>query len=67
MCSDCKLSQVNVSKYSESRVVAYGPGLEGGMVGRSANFTVETNGETGALGMSQKTLVLFITIYTLHI
>ena len=30
--------------------MAYGPGLEGGVVNQPANFTVETNGETGALG-----------------
>ena len=33
-----------------SKIKAYGPGLEAGVVGFPANFTVETNGETGALG-----------------
>ncbi|KAL8582065.1 hypothetical protein ACOMHN_028046 [Nucella lapillus] len=35
-----------------SKIVAYGPGLEGGVVNQKAVFTVETNGETGALGFS---------------
>lgn len=42
--------KVNVGPYKESRIRAYGPGLIGGVVGYPAVFTVETNGETGALG-----------------
>ncbi|XP_033643960.1 filamin-A-like isoform X2 [Asterias rubens] len=33
-------------------VRAFGPGLEGGVVGKSCDFTVETNGSVGALGFS---------------
>ena len=33
-------------------IKAYGPGLEGGVVGYPADFVVETNGETGSLGFS---------------
>lgn len=42
--------EVNVGPYKESTIRAYGPGLSGGVVGYPALFTVETNGETGALG-----------------
>lgn len=42
---------VNVGPYKQTRIHAYGPGLAGGVVGYPALFTVETNGETGALGM----------------
>lgn len=42
--------KVDVGPMKESRIRAYGPGLEKGVVGYAANFTVETNGETGALG-----------------
>lgn len=38
--------------FKESKIRAYGPGLEGGMVGKPAEFIVETNGETGALGFA---------------
>ncbi|XP_035708450.1 filamin-A isoform X3 [Folsomia candida] len=44
--------EVNVGPYKESAIKAYGPGLSGGVVGYPALFTVETNGETGALGFS---------------
>lgn len=44
--------QVEVGPYKESLIKAFGPGLEGGVVGYSADFIVETNGETGALGFS---------------
>jgi filamin len=44
--------EVNVSPYKETLIRAYGPGLVGGVVGYPALFTVETNGETGALGFS---------------
>ena len=43
--------RVEVGPYKESKIRAYGPGLEGGVVNKPAVFTVETNGETGALGM----------------
>ena len=42
--------EVNVGPYKESDIVVYGPGLKGGVVDYPALFTVETNGETGALG-----------------
>lgn len=42
--------EVNVGPYKETNIKAYGPGLSGGVVGCPALFTVETNGETGALG-----------------
>ena len=44
--------EVNVGPYKETAIYAYGPGLSGGVVGYPALFTVETNGETGALGFS---------------
>lgn len=43
---------VNVGPYKETLIQAYGPGLTGGVVNYPALFTVETNGETGALGFS---------------
>ena len=42
--------RVDVGPEKTSKIVAYGPGLEGGVVNQPACFTVETNGETGALG-----------------
>ncbi|XP_032664758.1 filamin-A isoform X3 [Odontomachus brunneus] len=44
--------EVNVGPYKESTIRAFGPGLYGGIVGHPAKFTVDTNGETGALGFS---------------
>ncbi len=44
--------EVAVGPVKESKVVVYGPGLKGGMVGYPAKFTVDTNGETGTLGFS---------------
>lgn len=44
--------EVNVGPRKESSIVAYGPGLTGGVVGYPAAFVVDTNGETGALGFS---------------
>ena len=41
---------MDVGPEKTSKIVAYGPGLEGGVVNQPACFTVETNGETGALG-----------------
>ena len=42
--------KVEVGPYKETLIRAFGPGLENGVVGYPACFTVETNGETGALG-----------------
>ncbi|XP_072402896.1 filamin-A isoform X1 [Diabrotica undecimpunctata] len=44
--------EINVGPYKETLIKAYGPGLKGGLVSSAAVFTVETNGETGALGFS---------------
>ncbi|XP_076447622.1 filamin-A-like isoform X2 [Babylonia areolata] len=44
--------KIDVGPEWHSKIVAYGPGLEGGVVDQLAVFTVETNGETGALGFS---------------
>lgn len=44
--------EVNVGPYKESAIRVFGPGLYGGVVGHPARFTVDTNGETGALGFS---------------
>ncbi|XP_014601690.1 PREDICTED: filamin-A-like [Polistes canadensis] len=44
--------EVNVGPYKESAIWAFGPGLKTGVVGQPARFTVDTNGETGALGFS---------------
>lgn len=44
--------EINVGPYKETLIRAYGPGLQGGVVNYPALFTVETNGETGALGFS---------------
>lgn len=44
--------EVNVGPYKESSIRVFGPGLYGGVVGHPAKFTVDTNGETGALGFS---------------
>ncbi|XP_031347323.1 filamin-A isoform X1 [Photinus pyralis] len=44
--------EVNVGPYKETQIRAYGPGLMGGVTGYPALFTVETHGETGALGFS---------------
>ena len=41
---------VSVGTYKDSKIRAFGPGLEGGVVGFPADFVVETNGETGSLG-----------------
>lgn len=43
---------VNVGPKKETAIRAFGPGLKGGMTGHPAVFTVQTNGETGALGFS---------------
>ncbi|XP_066588237.1 filamin-A isoform X2 [Prorops nasuta] len=44
--------EVNVGPYKESAIRVFGPGLHGGRVGHPAKFTVDTNGETGALAFS---------------
>ncbi|KAG5896019.1 hypothetical protein JTB14_007584 [Gonioctena quinquepunctata] len=44
--------EVNVGPFKETAIRTYGPGLVGGVVSYPALFTVETNGETGALGFS---------------
>lgn len=41
---------VNVGPYKETNIRVFGPGLTGGVVGYPAVFSVESNGETGALG-----------------
>jgi len=43
---------VDVGPAKTTKITAYGPGLEGGVVGQPATFIVETHGETGALGQS---------------
>ncbi|XP_038047788.1 filamin-A-like isoform X5 [Patiria miniata] len=46
---------VNISPEATGQLAlvrAFGPGLEGGVVGKPCNFTVETNGAVGALGFS---------------
>lgn len=43
--------EINVGPYKETQIRAYGPGLLGGVVNYPALFTVETHGETGALGI----------------
>jgi len=42
---------VDVGPTKASKITAYGPGLDGGVVGQPATFVVETHGETGALGL----------------
>uniref|UniRef100_A0A0B7BLG3 Calponin-homology (CH) domain-containing protein n=1 Tax=Arion vulgaris TaxID=1028688 RepID=A0A0B7BLG3_9EUPU len=44
--------KVEVGPFWNTKIKAYGPGLEGGVVNQPAVFTVETNGEVGALGFS---------------
>nr|XP_036224253.1 filamin-A isoform X7 [Bactrocera oleae]XP_036224254.1 filamin-A isoform X7 [Bactrocera oleae] len=44
--------EIKVGPKKESSIVAYGPGLSGGIIGYPAAFVVETNGETGALGFT---------------
>ena len=43
---------MNVGPHKDSNIRAYGPGLEGGIANKPADFVVETNGETGALGFA---------------
>lgn len=44
--------EINVGARSQTSIIAYGPGLQGGMIGYPAAFVVEMNGEIGALGFS---------------
>ena len=44
--------EVNIGKHKTSKIKAYGPGLKGGIINKPAKFTVDTCGETGALGFS---------------
>lgn len=44
--------EVDVGPFKKTVIEAYGPGLVGGIVNYPSLFTVETNGETGALGFS---------------
>lgn len=44
--------EVIVGPRSQSSIIAYGPGLKGGVTGFAAAFVVEMNGETGALAFS---------------
>ena len=44
--------QVGVGPKKTSRIRAFGPGLKSGVAMQPATFTVEANGETGALGFS---------------
>ena len=46
--------EVNISPLRTSNIKAFGPGLKGGVVDKPAKFTVDTCGETGALGFSIK-------------
>ena len=41
---------VKIGPHKNSKIKAYGPGLKGGIVNKPARFTVDTCGETGALG-----------------
>ncbi|BFZ10498.1 hypothetical protein BsWGS_13537 [Bradybaena similaris] len=44
--------KVEIGPFWNTKIRAFGPGLEGGVVNQPAVFTVETNGEAGALGFS---------------
>lgn len=44
--------EINVAQPSQSKVVAYGPGLYGGTVGKPNKFRVDTHGERGTLGFT---------------
>lgn len=44
--------EVFVGPRSQSSIIAYGPGLKGGVAGLTAAFVVEMNGEAGALAFS---------------
>jgi len=44
--------EVNIAPHKSTKIKAFGPGLKGGVVDMPALFTVDTCGETGALGFS---------------
>ena len=44
--------EVGVGPFKESKIVAYGPGLKGGVTEKPAKFVVDTNGETGSLSFT---------------
>lgn len=44
--------EINVAPQSQSKVIAYGPGLYGGKVGKPNKFRVDTKGERGTLGFT---------------
>ena len=46
---------VDVGPAKTSNIVAFGPGLKGGIVNQPARFIVETNGEPGVVGKSIET------------
>ena len=52
--------RVNVGVSKTSKIYAFGPGLETGVVGLPACFTVETNKEIGTLGKLHKCILLVI-------
>lgn len=49
---DIRQFEIHVAQASHSKVVAFGPGLHGGSVGRPNKFTVDTRGERGTLGFT---------------
>ena len=51
---------VEVGPTKPTKIRAYGPGLEHGMSHQPACFTVETNGETGALGKVDTPFLIFV-------
>lgn len=54
--------RIDVAPKKDYRIRAYGPGLRHGIVGYPACFSVETNGETGALGESGRSLVFLFQL-----
>ena len=49
---DIRQFEIHVAPPSQSKVVAYGPGLYGGTVGAPNKFQVDTRGERGTLGFT---------------
>lgn len=49
---DIRQFEINVAPPSQSKVVAFGPGLHGGTVGSPNKFRVDTRGERGTLGFT---------------
>ncbi len=58
---------VFVGPFKDSKIRAFGPGLEGGVTGFPADFVVETNGETGSLGMFENIFSLFLLNFVILI